>query len=62
MWIPNKTSPPAEEAMEKVNLPEDDRVEIRKMCEFLRRKEAKKRGEELPPMSPEMKSWLLGED
>lgn len=53
---------PTEELMEKHDLPEEDRDEIRKMCEFLQRRKDKKDGKELPPLPEGMKKWILGED
>ncbi len=61
-WIPDAASLEIEQAMEEKDLPESDRDEIRKFGEFLRRRAAKRKGEPLPPLSPEMRAWLLGED
>lgn len=61
-WKPSLADPGVETLMDQMELPEEDRCEIRRFAEFLRRKAAKKKGEELPPMPQEMKDWLLGKD
>jgi len=65
-WIPGPATPDVEARMEAESMNEDDRVEMRKMVEYLRwrrtLREAREKGEKPPPIPPEMKPWLLGED
>ena len=61
-WIPDPAPIEMEKKMEEQDIPESDRDEVRKLAEFLRRKQARKEGKELPPMPEEMKNWLLGKE
>jgi hypothetical protein len=62
MWEPDLASPEMEKRMEAQDIPEEDRDEVRRFAEFLQRKKDKKEGKTLPPMTEEMKNWLLGKD
>jgi len=59
-WKPSLASLPVEKEMERKDLPEEDREEVRRFAEFLRRKRDKREGKELPPMPDGMKDWLIG--
>ncbi len=61
-WEPDPASEAMEESMESANLPEEDRDEVRRFAEVLRRIGDKKQGKTLPPMPDGMKEWMLGED
>lgn len=61
-WIPDLADQPIEEAMEAQDVPEGDRDEVRRFAEFLRRRQAKQEGRELPPPPEGMREWLLGEE
>jgi hypothetical protein len=61
-WTPEGASIELEKAMEEKDLHESDRDEVRKWAEMLRRRSAKKKGEELAPMTEEMKKWILGQE
>lgn len=62
MWMPDFTSVPMEEAMEAKDIPEEDRDEVRRFAEYLRRRKDKREGKPLPPAPDGMREWLLGED
>lgn len=62
IWKPDIASMETEELMEEHDLPEEDRDEVRRFSEFLRRRKDKKAGRELPPMPKEMRDWLLGKE
>lgn len=59
---PELASPKLETLMESQDVPECDRDELRRFAEFLARRSAKKRGEQLPPAPDGMREWLAGED
>ncbi len=61
-WVPDMASEETEILMEENDLPEEDRDEVRRFAEFLRRRKDKKDGKELPPAPEGMKDWLLGSD
>ena len=62
MWEPDLASVELEERMEAQNVPEEDRDEVRRFAEVLRRCKAKREGQSLPPAPEGMKEWLLGSD
>jgi len=62
MWEPDFVSEELEKEMEEKNLPEGDRDEIRRFAEFLQWRKAKKADKKTPPISQEMKDWLLGKE
>lgn len=55
-WEPPLADPRIEADLERKEIPEADRDEVRRFSEFLRL-----RREKAPPAA-EMKEWLLGED
>jgi hypothetical protein len=59
-WKPEITSVALEKEMESLNVPEEDRDEVRRFAEFLKRRKDKQDGKELPPLSTEMRAWLEG--
>lgn len=59
-WKPERATDDLEELMERSALPEQDREELRRFSEFLRRKKVKK--EDRSPLTAQMKDWLLGKD
>ncbi len=61
-WTPDLASVDLEQKMEAENVPEDDRDELRRFEEVLRRRKAKHEGAELPPAPDGMREWLLGAD
>ena len=61
-WNPEMASLPLEQLMERQDLPEEDRDELRRFEEVLRRLKVNKEGGKNPPMPDGMKEWLLGED
>ncbi len=61
-WVPDAASEPMEILMEEEDLPEEDRDEVRRFAEVLRRKKDRDDGKELPPAPEGMKDWLLGTD
>lgn len=64
MQEPDLASVGIEEVMEAKDLPESDRDEVRRFAEFLKlrkqRREAKARGEEVPPWPQEWADYILG--
>ncbi len=62
MWKPEKASEDMEKKLEDQQVPEEDRDEVRRLAEFLRRRKAKRNGEELPPAPEGMRDWLLGKE
>jgi hypothetical protein len=61
-WVPDMASLELEQLMEEKELPESDRDELRKFSEFLRRRKDKKDGKEVPPLTQQMKDYLLGKE
>ena len=61
-WTPDLGPVKLEELMEAKDLPEEDRDEVRRFAEVLRRRKDKKEGKKLPPAPEGMKDWLLGKD
>lgn len=59
-WEPDPAPLPLEELMEAKDVPEEDRDELRRFAEFLRRRKARRAGEELPPAPEGVRDWLLG--
>ena len=59
-WEPELASPQVEEMMERQELPEANRDEVRKFSEFLGRVRDRREGKELPPMPVVMKEFLTG--
>jgi hypothetical protein len=64
-WKPDNASLPLEQGMERQDLPEEDRDELRRFAEFLavqkERKAARARGEVPPPLPDAMRKYILGE-
>ena len=58
-WQPELADPRIEKAMELKSIPENDRDEVRRFAEFLRR--LKQPTEDRGPLRPEMKAFILGE-
>jgi hypothetical protein len=66
-WEPDAAGEKTERLMEEKGLPEEDRDEVRRLAEYLRRRADRKAldaagGGPLPPMPEGMGEWLLGED
>lgn len=60
-WVPDLASVEIEQLMEEKDLSEEDRDEVRRFVECLRRRKEKREGKELPPAPGGMREWLLGE-
>ena len=60
-WNPEMASLPLEQEMERKELPEEDRDELRRFAEVLRRRKATPKGEAVP-LTGEMKEWLQGKE
>ncbi len=57
---PPLASQSIEEAMERKDVPESDRDEVRRFSEFLERYKQHKEGKPLGPAPDGMRDWLLG--
>lgn len=56
------TSLDIERLMEAKNLPESDRDDVRKFSEFLQWRKDRADGKKVPPLSNDMKNFLLGKE
>lgn len=61
-WTPDPASLPMEEAMEAKGVCEEDRDEVRRFAEVLRRLRDKRAGKTLPPAPKGMREWIEGTD
>lgn len=61
-WKPDNASLPLEQEMERKELPEEDRDELRRFAEVLQRRKERAMGNPLLPMPPGMREWLSGDD
>ena len=62
MFEPIISSVATEEIMERLDLPEGDRDEIRRFAEVLRRRKDRRDDKELAPPPEGMREWLLGKE
>lgn len=62
MWKPQLASRELEQHMERKEIPESDRDELRKFAEVLNRVKSKRDGQKLPPMPAAMKDFITGAD
>jgi hypothetical protein len=61
-WLPDAAPLDLEEKMEARDIPEQDRDEMRRFAEVLRRRKDRREGKTLSPVPPEMIDWLTGKD
>lgn len=61
MWKSDGASLPLEQEMERKELPESDRDELRRFAQLLARLKDNRDGKELTPAPDGMREWLLGE-
>lgn len=60
-WTPELASQEVEEGMDRIDLPESDRDDVRRFSEFLRIQKQRAAGN-TSTLSAEMRNWLLGKE